>query len=73
MEAQLSAGIVRLKAAALNIPQRDCCGEPVKVVLIPLIAEEKRGVIPSGSKQPGLRHLEGSAIDGNRLAEWSVN
>jgi hypothetical protein len=41
MEAQLSAGIVRLKAADLNIPERDCCGEAVEVALIPLIAAEK--------------------------------
>jgi hypothetical protein len=41
MEAQLSAGIVRLKGAALNIPERDCCGEAVQGALIWLIAEEK--------------------------------
>jgi hypothetical protein len=41
MEAQLSAGIVRLKAAALNIPEGDCCGETVEGALIWLIAEEK--------------------------------
>jgi hypothetical protein len=40
MEAQLSAGIVSLKAADLNIPERDCCGEAVEVAAIPLIAEE---------------------------------
>jgi len=29
MEAQLSAGIVSLKAAVLNIPEADCCAEAV--------------------------------------------
>jgi hypothetical protein len=35
----VSAGIVRLKAAALNIPEADCCGEAVEYEdwwLIPL-------------------------------------
>jgi hypothetical protein len=41
MEARVSAGIVRLKAADLNIPERDCCGEAVEGAVIPLIAEEK--------------------------------
>jgi hypothetical protein len=41
MEAQLSAGIVRLKAADLNIPEADCCGEAVDDVAIWLRAEEK--------------------------------
>src|SRR6476646_5816269 len=40
MEAQLSAGIVRLKTASLNIPERDCCGEAVEGTLIPLTGEE---------------------------------
>ena len=40
MEAQLSAGIVRLKAADLNIPEADCCGEAVEGALIWLMAEE---------------------------------
>jgi hypothetical protein len=40
MEAKLSAGIVRLKAADLNIPERDCCGEAVEGGFIPLIFEE---------------------------------
>src|SRR6266849_6386099 len=44
MEAQLSAGIVRLQAANLNIPEADCCGEAVEVALIPLIAEENPAV-----------------------------
>jgi hypothetical protein len=41
MEVQLSAAIVRLEAADLNIPERDCCGEAVDGALIWLIAEEK--------------------------------
>ena len=48
METQLSAGIVRLRSADLNIPEADSCGEAVEAVLIPLIAEEKRVVIPRG-------------------------
>jgi hypothetical protein len=40
MEARLSAGIVRLKAADLNIPERDCCGEAVEGALMRLIVEE---------------------------------
>jgi hypothetical protein len=31
---------VRPKAANLNIPEGDCCGEAVEAALIPLIAEE---------------------------------
>lgn len=45
MGAQLSAGIVRLKAADLNIPERDCCGEAVEAALIPLIVEEKHAAV----------------------------
>jgi hypothetical protein len=40
--AQRPGGIVRLKAADLNIPERDCCGEAVEGALIPLIAEENK-------------------------------
>jgi hypothetical protein len=62
MEAQLSAGIVRLKAAALNIPEGDCCGEAVEGALIWLIVAEN---VPfpchaerrkSGLKHPYARH-----------------
>jgi len=44
MEVQLSAGIVRLRTADLNIPEADSCGEAVEAALIPLSAEEKRVV-----------------------------
>src|SRR5579862_28581 len=54
MEAQLSAGIVRLKAAALNIPERDSCGEAVQAVLIPLIVEENARVATNHPR----RHAE---------------
>ena len=42
MEAQLSAGIVRLKAADLNIPDRDCCGEAVDTLSNPWRTEENQ-------------------------------
>jgi hypothetical protein len=42
LEAQLSAGIVRLKAADLNIPEADCCGEAVELSNYRLVREEKR-------------------------------
>jgi hypothetical protein len=45
MEAQLSAGILRLRAANVNIPERDCCGEAVEGALIPLIVEEKHAAV----------------------------
>jgi hypothetical protein len=40
LEAQLSAAIVRLEAAELNIPEADCCGEAVEGAAIWLRAEE---------------------------------
>jgi hypothetical protein len=40
VEERVSAGIVRLKADDLNIPERDCCGEAVQCAPISLIAEE---------------------------------
>jgi hypothetical protein len=61
MEAQLSAGIVRLKAATLNIPERDCCGEAVEGTLIPLTGEENSA--DRVKKARCLRHLERSAIE----------
>jgi hypothetical protein len=53
MEAQLSAEIVRLKAADLNIPERDCCGETVQGGAIPLIAEENLGSCHAERKKSG--------------------
>jgi hypothetical protein len=40
MEILLSAGILRLRTAYLNIPEADCCGEAVEGAFIQLIAEE---------------------------------
>src|ERR1700674_4665090 len=65
VETRLSAGIVRLRSADLNIPEANCCGEAVEAVLIPLIAEEKRVVIPR-EKETGLRRLGGSALEDPR-------
>jgi hypothetical protein len=48
LEAQLSAGIMGLKARDLNIPDGDCCGEAVEGALIRLIGEEN-GVLTSFS------------------------
>jgi len=42
MEAQLSVGIVSPKAAGLNIPEADCCGEAVEGAAIWLRPEENR-------------------------------
>jgi hypothetical protein len=52
MEAKLSAGIVSLKAANLNIPEADCCGEAVELFLIRFkaVKNSTKGVFPPAAQ-----------------------